>query len=297
MEEVTRKLIFERAADKLRTDFEELRTIPHSGLRGQEGEILIRDFLNTHLPKRFAAGAGFIIDRQDNVSRQTDVVVYDSLNCPMYRASDEASIFPSDNTAAVVEVKSRLDKDALEDSANKISAVKRLAKTRPPNLPILVQCNTLGIVFAFESALTLETLAQHYHDSLAQKKSLGDHIDFIFVLDVGMISLFSNPKGIGWAPTLFEGLGGSAGEGAHIGVGATRIGKPTLDAFLRMLLAHLQFFRGLVDHPGFNWSEGSGPQQAQIFYLTSITHEKDPTKRAAIMAEYQRQVREEFGQK
>jgi hypothetical protein len=54
-----------------------------------------------------SARAGFIIHHQDRISKQTDVVVYDALNCPVYRTSDYAGIFPADNVAAVVEVKPR----------------------------------------------------------------------------------------------------------------------------------------------------------------------------------------------
>lgn len=68
------------AARKLRQDFETLRLIPHAGAKGSEAERLVRDFLNGHLPKRFAAGAGFIIDRREQVSKQRDVVIYDAMD-------------------------------------------------------------------------------------------------------------------------------------------------------------------------------------------------------------------------
>src|SRR5689334_6255779 len=127
----TRKSIFEQAAKNLRRDFDELSTVPHNALKGSEAERLVREFLNTHLPKRFCAASGFILDKGDQISRQTDVVVYDALNCPVFRASPDAGIFPSDNVAAVVEVKSRLTKAELRDAFEKIASVKRLSKTAP----------------------------------------------------------------------------------------------------------------------------------------------------------------------
>ena len=107
-EDISRQSIFEKASAKLRQDFDELYSVPHSALKGSEAEKIIRNFLNNHLPKRFSAGAGFIIDPSDLISRQTDVVIYDAIHCPMYRASEDAAIFPSTNVAAVVEVKSVL---------------------------------------------------------------------------------------------------------------------------------------------------------------------------------------------
>ena len=110
MSKISRQSIFEKAACKLRQDFDELSVVPHSGLKGNQAERLVKAFLKGHLPKRFDVGSGFILDHFDNVSKQTDVIIYDAFNCPVYRASDDAGIFPSDNVAAVVEVKSRLDK-------------------------------------------------------------------------------------------------------------------------------------------------------------------------------------------
>lgn len=189
---VTRKDVFKKAALKLRSDFSELSAIPHNALKGQEAEKLIKTFLRSHLPKRFDVGSGFIIDHQDAISRQTDVLVYDAFNCPVYRVSEEAAIFPSNNVAAVIEVKSRLNKDELEDAYNKISAIKKLSKTPHTDLPFLIPgqtlSQTLGFLFAFNSAISLDTLANHYHELLASKNELGNHIDVIVVLDKGVIS-------------------------------------------------------------------------------------------------------------
>ncbi len=79
MTPLSRNAIFQMAAQKLRQDFSALGVVPHRGLKGDEATQLVRDFLNDHLPKRFAAGSGFIIDKLDNVSRQTDAVIYDAM--------------------------------------------------------------------------------------------------------------------------------------------------------------------------------------------------------------------------
>jgi len=110
MNKLIRQKIFDQASKKLRQDFESLAVIPHRGAKGGEAERLVREFLNRHLPGRFKAGAGFVADKTGNVSRQIDVVSYDAINCPLCRWSEEAASFPADNVAAVVEVKSSLDK-------------------------------------------------------------------------------------------------------------------------------------------------------------------------------------------
>jgi hypothetical protein len=293
---LTRNAIFEQAAKKLRADFEELSLIPHKGAKGSEAEDLMKVFLSKHLPKRFAVGSGFIIDKRDNVSKQTDVVIYDAFNCPVYRASDDASIFPSDNVAAVVEVKAALDKGKFIEACENIRETKRLAKTPiPEGLPFLVQTQTLGCIFAYQSSITLNKIVEHYHKFLNDKGfNARDQVDIIAVLDRGIITFVARPKGSDWGMVVLDGSGGPESEGSHIGFGIQKLEQATLDAFFRFLLVHLIFFRGIIDHPGFNWGSSPDEGKTAIKYLTSITYEKDPEKRKEILRSYKEAVRKDF---
>jgi hypothetical protein len=290
--QVTRQEIFEQAAKKLRQEFEELTTLHHSGLKGGEAERLIHNFLRNHIPRRFDVTGGLILDPNDQVSRQTDVIIYDALNCPAYRTSDTAAIIPSDNVAAVVEVKSVLNKDEMRDAFEKAAVIKGLAKTTPPKAPMLITCRSLCFLFAFESPLTLDKLAEHYHAFVCEF-GVGRHIDMIMLLDRGVIMLAAKPSGgtLGWAPAMLEGFGGAAGEGAHIAVSAAET-TDSLDVFFRFLLSHLIFFRGLVGHPGF-WTKDPQPMM-KLTYVMSVTQEQDPTLRAEKLERYKQQVIAEF---
>jgi hypothetical protein len=288
----TRQEIFAQAAKKLRQDFGELSTVPHNLMKGQEAERIVRTFLSHHLPKRFAVGSGFIIDPNDSVSKQTDVIIYDAINCPVLRASDIAAIFPSDNVTAIVEVKSQLDKQRLEEAFENISAAKSLTKTQLPELPILQTNQTFGCIFAFESSLTLNTLTQHYAD-LVRERGVGRHVDLILVLDRGLINLAGKPRGLDWAPLVVEGLGGPRAEGAHIAAMSSDLGENSLDWFLRFLLAHLIHYRWMTNHPGFFLNKPA-PSQGIMAYIGSITKETDPVKRDEILKKYQEEVVEEF---
>jgi hypothetical protein len=158
----TRKEIFEAAA-KLRAEFDELAQVPHNGARGSAAEDLISSFLNAHLPKRFVASGGFVLNRNDNVSSQTDVIIYDAFNCPVYRASDKDGIFPADNVAAVIEVKSRLTTD-FEDGFKEIAGIKSLTKTNTRNSVPGQLLQTMGCILAFKSDLSLDTPLCQYRD-------------------------------------------------------------------------------------------------------------------------------------
>ncbi len=293
MSKVSRQTIFAQAAHKLRQDFEELSVVPHSGLKGTQAERLVRVFLKEHLPKRFDVGSGFIIDRFDNVSKQTDVIIYDALNCPVYRASEDAAIFPSDNVAAVVEVKSRLDKDQLVSAFENILATKRLAKTQAPEGRFMTS-QTLGCLFAFDSAISLDKIAEHYTD-LTKTHGIGHHIDMILVLDKGTMTMWARAQAFRmWGRYLHEGVNKELSEGLHLALATEELGADSLDAFLRDLLTQLTFFRGMVDHPGFDWSSNPSFAGTKLQYLATITHETDPELKKQIAEQYGKEVREEF---
>jgi hypothetical protein len=294
MEAVTRDSIFALAAKKLRQDFEELVNVPHAGARGGEAEKLVAEFFKAHIPRRFDVGAGFILDLKGVVSSQTDVIIYDAINCPTYRASEAASIFPANNVAAVIEVKSKLDGRALDEAFEKIKATKALIKSRT-NGPQFDQ--THCSIFAFDSALTLDTIA----DRLAAwtgKSGIGPHPDLICVLDKGFVTTVCKIRGHdGWGVMYYEGPGGRQAEGSHIGLGTHVLGEKTVDAYFRLVLAHLINFRWLVDHPGFKWSD-SLPHggQVKVTYLTSMTNEVNPRKRKEKLDKYRAQAMADFAQ-
>lgn len=294
MQKLTRSDIFAQAARLMRANFESLTVVPHNATKGQEAEEIIRQFLNGHLPKRFTASAGFITDPLGAVSNQTDVIIYDSHNCPVYRASETAGIFPSNNVAVVVEVKSRLNGEAIRDAASKIAKIKSLTKSKPQELPFHVAAQTMGVLFAFASDLTLPKVMEHYISTIAEN-GLGRHIDFIVVLDRGLVTLCSKfPSLKGWNVSMIEGLGGKAAEGAHIAASAAEFGENTLDVFLRLLLPHLSNFRHIVDHPGFDFGALQANSQMLVQYLFSHTNEKDPKRKEAKLAKYAEAVRAEL---
>lgn len=181
------------ASQKLRTDFEYVRkTNPHSSGKGEEVEEILKGFLNSHLPKRFTASSGIIIDTDNNMSSQTDVIIYDNLSSPIYRSSETTQIVPYDTVAAVIEVKSCLNKKDLEDGFEKIASCKKLKKRPISELDQrstgakLTTIGTYGIIFGFATDTKLETLAEHMKEL---NKKYESHLwpEMAIVLDKGII--------------------------------------------------------------------------------------------------------------
>jgi hypothetical protein len=112
------------------------------------------------------------------------------------------------------------------------------------------------------------------------------------VLDKAFYTIVTRPRGhTGWGIATVEGLGGESGEGAHLAVCSHDAGLETLDGFFRYLLFHLTFFREIVPHPGFQLRKAGG----EVLYFMTISHERDPVKRATKLHEYTADIRREFG--
>ena len=126
MNQPTRESIFRDAAKTMRAMFEDARNnVPHRGEAGGEGEQIVQRFLTQHLPNRFSVTNGFVIDREDNISGYTDLIIYDAHNCPAYRTSERGMILPNDNVASVVEVKFQLTTTTLDDAINKLHELRK----------------------------------------------------------------------------------------------------------------------------------------------------------------------------
>lgn len=283
MSSSTRADLFRMASAKLSVDFATLRSIPHHGERGREAESILREFLNQRLPKRFAASTGFIIDPVDDVSRQCDIIVYDQFSCPMYQVNNENIIVPANNVVAAIEVKSRINKNELIDASEKIRKIKSLRKKKPPGKgPHYFQ--TLGIVFAYETDIEMQTLHSHYCEII--NGNLNQHVDIVFVLNKGIVCLAVCPPGMRkFAPVFFEGAGPTS-EGSHLAAFCYLLGEDSLDAFLRFLLAKCDIYPIYSGHPGFDWKQSIGGGVVMSKYLFPLTFERNAQKRENIMKRY-----------
>jgi hypothetical protein len=254
MNHPTRESIFRDAAKTMRAAFEDARNnVPHRGEAGGEGEEIVRRFLSQHLPKRFAVTNGFVIDREDKASGHTDVIVYDAYNCPVYRTGERGMIVPNDNVASVIEVKFQLTTTTLDAGIAKLHELRNLAKTPfPPSLPDmpLGLKESYGVIFAFESSLKPEIIMERWRSQLTDRNPLHHSLSLIVILDKGIFTTFVRQPGSGPAPAVIHGVSQHP-LGTSVGVMYYDTGDMALDVFLRLLLAHLTFFRHRIDHPGF----------------------------------------------
>ncbi|MCF6236327.1 MAG: hypothetical protein L3J70_08175 [Gammaproteobacteria bacterium] len=94
----------------------------------RENEIRLK--LEKLLPAKVAIATGCIIDSYGNTSTQTDIILYERDQCPIFSINDtpEATYIPCEGTVAIGEIKSTLTTRDLKDAINKIKRVKELKR-------------------------------------------------------------------------------------------------------------------------------------------------------------------------
>ncbi|MGB8964810.1 MAG: DUF6602 domain-containing protein [Candidatus Cybelea sp.] len=246
------------AAQRVRSNFEFHRSSSlHEAEKGAEVEGILRAFLNEHLPRRFASSSAHLIDVENAHSKQCDVVVYDALTSPVYRASSESLVLPVDNVAAVIEVKTSLDKRELTDAYEKIASCKRLKK-RPASTidrastgSDLSTIATMGIVFGFSSGTTLGTLAENAKD-LNERHESRLWPGVIVVLDKGVITYVAQFPG---QPVVGMVMPATSEDfiipPAYQILSTFEDGLLSLNRFFVMLLSQLMFFAHRPSTPTF----------------------------------------------
>ena len=122
------RTLFQKISQKMRLDFETSAQVKHVGSRGTIRENNLRAFLaEGRLPPKYALGAGEIVGRIRDTSRQCDVIIYDKLNGVTLLYDDSVQVYPIDCVYGIVEVKSKLSKAEFLDALEKIKALKAMA--------------------------------------------------------------------------------------------------------------------------------------------------------------------------
>jgi hypothetical protein len=123
------------------------------------------------LPERLLIGNGEIRATNGKWSKQEDLIIYDRLNCPRLFVGSRTQVFPVESVAAVIEVKTRLDTKAIRKATENIKTARSLEKiggstqVAAGSITFGKPTPTLGILFAFDLDLTLETFRQRWDES------------------------------------------------------------------------------------------------------------------------------------
>jgi hypothetical protein len=125
--------LFEGSLQRLRAEAEYFsRLINHSSELGRINETHLAKLLRDYFPPKIGIGTGFVACGGDvrDQSPQCDIILYDAINnMPLYN-SDAWSIFPIEMVYGVIEVKTTLNKEELEDAFVKCAKIRAMASFR-----------------------------------------------------------------------------------------------------------------------------------------------------------------------
>ena len=117
----------------------------HVAEEGRYIESILRAFLNKHLPKELEAVSGFIIrpatkvgdhdrkrreNEEDKHSSQLDIIIYDSINYPVYERFEEFVIVPPEGVVAIISVKKNLYENQIKAELENLSNAAQLCVFR-----------------------------------------------------------------------------------------------------------------------------------------------------------------------
>jgi len=167
--------------------------VQHAGDRGGNREEILRAFLSQHLPKKYGVTKGEVVTKSGAHSYAADVLIYDSINCPVLYVGD-TNVLPIEGVYGVIEVKSGLSKAEFVDAAAKIEAFKRLA---PRELSVIRTreyvtvhrpSRPFGIVFGFDLVdNSLESLLANWHEANLAIHDVNYMANLVAVLGEGLL--------------------------------------------------------------------------------------------------------------
>lgn len=194
--------IFQGLSQKLQADFELLSSqLSHSLSTGEAREFVLKELLRQYLPAKLGVEKGIIISSADNESpsKQIDIIIYDKLNTPTLYNAENLRIFPIEGVYAVIEVKSNLNLENLNEAIANIRSVKRMTKKAfvEQNGAIIHTVNlygkeweyfpVIGFIFSYSSIKDIKRLK----DKLQQKddlENLENNIDTVCILNNTIIT-------------------------------------------------------------------------------------------------------------
>ncbi len=174
----------------LQARFDESRVLLHRGLKGSAREIaLIMEFLKRCLPPQFACATGEVASSDGKRSSQQDVIIYHASRCPLLYRNEDIEVVPAEGVLAVIEVKSKLDRQELTKAVGQVATAKRLKRTAFLDQHLNVERTDgqgdgiLGFIFSYES-VSLSSIRNALGDV---RKKPHHEVDGVFVLGRGSI--------------------------------------------------------------------------------------------------------------
>lgn len=185
-----------KSIKRVESDFNFSALIDHRSSKGSVREFIIKNFLRPFLPKCYGISGGQAFDKNGNISKQLDIVIYDDLHSYLAPYMSDFIYFPCESIYGNIEVKSFLDKKSFDEAVENIKSMKKLKrepvdgyyinpmkKFEIENISWNIQTvnEYMGIIFAYESVKP-ETVLSYIHEYINQNDSSLDYLPNMIVL-------------------------------------------------------------------------------------------------------------------
>lgn len=185
-----------KSIKRIEADFDFSAIIDHNCSKGTFREQILKNFLKPFLPGCYGVSGGQAFDNDGNISKQLDVVVYDSLFSYLAPYMDDFIYFPCESIYGNIEIKSSLNKQSFNDAVENIASLKKLSRKAidsyyvNPMKPLSINnvnwniqaySEYLGVIFAYES-VSSSTVLQYINDGIGDGTMDRDKLPNIIVL-------------------------------------------------------------------------------------------------------------------
>ena len=110
----------------------DLKGLLHDLTKGELKELFVSKVLKSFLTSQFGIGSGIILNRAGKQSRQMDVVIYDNWIILPFIQEQNIGVYPAESVIATIEVKTTLDKGALEKAEDAAKELKDIIFAHMP---------------------------------------------------------------------------------------------------------------------------------------------------------------------
>lgn len=120
----------------LNAKLESSKLYEHNGLRGMCREEDLINVIRDCIPECYGMKAGQIFSSDNKISRQIDVVIFDTIFSNYFKKDSSAYLFPCESVYGSIEVKTMLNKESFEEAIANIKSVRALNREKANCLDI-----------------------------------------------------------------------------------------------------------------------------------------------------------------
>lgn len=168
------KEVFRIREENLKNSFD-LR-IKHNLSDGRFKEDLIKMILEV-IPQRYSVSNGFIIDSEENTSKEIDLIIYDEVYVPRFFI-DTYAVIPIESVVGIVQVKTTLKKSELLSSIDNLNSIDHL---KPKKGGKIITASNGTIIEEKRSILPLKILVTGKSTTPLSAEKFGG-IDIVYAL-------------------------------------------------------------------------------------------------------------------